>query len=76
MYPERRSEGDEVSPDTNLNISQELVTKFTRHETSALFHMASRNRPRSVHKNSSVEFKSPGQVSREAGFSKPLEVGQ
>ena len=28
-----RSEGDHVSPNTNLNIAQNLVTKLCRHET-------------------------------------------
>ena len=74
-YLERRCEGDNASPNTNLNISQEPVTKLTRHETSDYFNVASRDRSRSVNKNGSVEFKSQGQVSREAGFSKPVKVG-
>ena len=61
-YLERRREGD-VSPNT-------------RHETSDLFDHASRDRPRSVHKNSSVEFKSRGQVSRRAVLSKLAELVQ
>ena len=71
----KRSEGDNASLNTNLNLSQEL-TKLTRHEASDLYCLASRDRPRSVHRNTSVGFKSRGQVSREAGFTKSVEVGQ
>ena len=64
------------SPNIIVNISQEMVTKRPRDETSDFFDMTSRSRPRSVHKNSSVEFRSRGQVSREAGFSKLVEFNQ
>ena len=30
----KRSDGDNVSPNTNLNLSQELVTNHTRHGSS------------------------------------------
>ena len=73
-YLERRREVDNVSPNTNLNVSKELWTKPTRHETSDLFDHASRDRPRSLHTNTSVEFKSLGQASGEAGISKLVEV--
>ena len=56
----KRSEGDTVSPNTDLNLSQESVAKLTRHETSDLFDQASGDRPRSIHTNTSVELKSPG----------------
>ena len=36
-YLERRSEEDDVSADAIFNISQKLVTKLSRHETSFLF---------------------------------------
>ena len=67
---------DNVDPNGNLNIAQDVVTNLAGHETPDLFSRASRNRSRSVHdKNSSVEFKSRRQVWRETGFSKPVEVG-
>ena len=69
-YLERRSEDDNVPANTYLDISQELGTKLSRCETLDLLDMVSRNRQCSVHKNISVEFKSRGQVSREARFSK------
>ena len=76
-YCGRRSEDDHISPNTNLNISQDTVTNLSRHETPHLFDLASTTRPRSVHNwNSSFEFKSWIQVSRKAGVSKPVEVGQ
>ena len=59
-YLERRSEGYDVSPNTNLDISRELVTKQMRDETSDLLSTAF------FTQNSSVEFKSRGHVSREA----------
>ena len=31
-YLEKRSEGDNICPNTDFNISQEVVTKLTRHE--------------------------------------------
>ena len=74
-YFGQRSEGDNLSPNTNLNFSQELVTKLTRHETSDLLHQASKNEQRSTRKDTSMEFKSRGQVSREARFLKSVEVG-
>ena len=49
-YLDGRCEGDNVSPNSNLNFSQEFVTKLTMQETSDLFDHASRDRPRSVHK--------------------------
>ena len=63
-----------ISPNTDVNSSRELVTKLTRHETSDLNFLASRNRSRLIHKNTSVEFKGRGQVSREAGFTKSVEM--
>ena len=48
-YLERESEEDNVSPNTDLNLSRELVTKLTRHETSDLFDKASSDRPLSIH---------------------------
>ena len=56
-YLARRREGKNVSPNINLSISQELVTKLTRHETSDVFDHASRDRPRCT-RDTSVEFKS------------------
>ena len=52
-----------------------LVTKLTVHETSDLLDQAFRNGQRSIHEITSVECKSWGQVSREAGFLKSVEVG-
>ena len=57
-------------------FQQGLVTKLTRHEAPDLFDRASSDGQRSFHKTTSVEFKSQGQGSRTAGFSKSLEVGQ
>ena len=45
-------------------------------QTSGLYCRASRDRPRSVHSNTLVEFKNRGQVSREADFTKSVEAGQ
>ena len=76
-YLGRRCEGDIASPNTNFHIAQNLVTHFTRHESPDLFHLASITQLRSArNKNSTSEFKSPRQVSREAGFSKLVEVEQ
>ena len=36
-YLERHSEGEQVFPNTNLNMSRDVVTKLTRLETSDLF---------------------------------------
>ena len=49
---------------------------LTRHETKDLFDQVSSDGPHSVNNNTSVEFKSRRQVSREAGFSKSVEVRQ
>ena len=46
-YLGRRGEGDTVSPYTNLNNAQNLMTNFTRHETPDLCDLASIIRPRS-----------------------------
>ena len=62
-YFEKRSEGENISPNTDLTISQDLVTRVTRHETSEVYCLASSNRPRSEHRSTSVAFKSRGQVS-------------
>ena len=51
------------------------MTKLTRHETSDLYCLVSSDRPLPAHKHTSVEFKVRGQGSREAGFTKPVEVG-
>ena len=67
-------EGGNVSPNTNPNLSQELVTNLARHENSYLFDQASTNGQHSRHKDTSVEFKSRGQGSREAGFTKSVDV--
>ena len=76
-YLGRRGEGDTVSPNTNLNIAQNLMTNFTRHETPDLCDLASITRPRSLHNESSpIQFRGWGQVSREAGSSKPVEIGK
>ena len=40
----RRREGDNVAPNTNLNIAQNLVTNITRHENHDLFDLALMNR--------------------------------
>ena len=52
------------------------MTKLTRHEAPDLFDRASSDGQRSFHKAAAVEFKSQGQSSRTAGFSKTVEVGQ
>ena len=72
----KRSEGGEAALNTILNLSEEVVMELTRHEASDLFDQVSRNGQRSVHKNTSVEFKSHRQVCREARLSKSMEVGQ
>ena len=74
-YSEKRCEGDNMCPNTDLDILQKLVTKLTRHETSDLYCLAPRNGQHSMHKNNSVEFKSRGQVSRRTGFSKSVKTG-
>ena len=76
LYCGQRLGGDKVAPNTNLNIAHNQVTNRTRHETPDLFDRASRDGPRSVRNTKNhVEFKSREQVSREAGFSKPVAVG-
>ena len=73
-YLEKRSEGNNVSPNADLHIS--LRKKLTRHVTSDLFDQASGNGQNSKHENTSVEFKSRGHVAREAGFSESVVVWQ
>ena len=63
-----RSEGDNVSPNTNsrnLPDTKPQICLIKRPEIDS-----------ALHTNTSVEFKSQGQVSREAGFSKSAEVRQ
>ena len=68
-----RGEGDNVSSNTNPDIAESVVTNLpaTKPQNCVIL-----RRARSVHnKNSSVEPKNQRQVSREAGFSKLVEVG-
>ena len=70
-------EGDNVDRNENLNIARNLVANLTTHETPDLFDLALRKRLHTVrNQNPQWELKSLGQVSREARFSKPLEVGK
>ena len=72
-----KREGDNVNPNEHLNISQDLVTKLTRHEPPDLFDSALLKRLHTVGNQSTQwEFKSLEHVSREAGFSNTVEVGQ
>ena len=61
---------------TPVSTFHKIQLKLTRHETKDLFDQVSRNGPHSFTKNTSVEFKSRRLVSREAGFSKSVEVRQ
>ena len=68
---------DNIVPDVNLNITQNLVTNLTRHEPPDVFDLPFRERLHSVRKqNPQDELNSFGQVSREAGFSILVEVEQ
>ena len=74
-YVEKRSEWDNISPNTDLNISQESVTKITRHETSYLYCLPSRDRSFLIQKiNQWNSSRAEVQFSRGAGVRKSEEV--
>ena len=77
-YFGRRGESGNVSPETNLNISDDKVTNFTRHEPRFVWSCFDISTAFRIQQKqfSSVHFKRRWQVSREAGFSKLVEGRQ
>ena len=59
-----------------MPFSKNRSQHFTRHETSDLWSHSLRDHSHSIQEDSSIEFKSRSLVSRDAGFSKSVEVGQ
>ena len=59
-----------------MPFSKNRSQHFTRHETSDLWSHSLRDQSHSIQEDSSIEFKSRSLVSRDAGFSKSVEVGQ
>ena len=74
-YLEKRSEGDNISPTTDFNISQELVTKLPRHDTSELYYLASRGRSLLTHKKNFNGIRKPMSSFSRGKFHKKCRSG-